>query len=76
MVVLGAKFYRKGFSDSNLNNSSDGLKGIAKPKKVEKLQKRNIQFGDGAKYMSYIKVIYVNRVLWNLTLNISLLDSK
>ncbi|XP_027153090.1 uncharacterized protein LOC113753191 isoform X1 [Coffea eugenioides] len=47
---------RKGFSDSNLNNSSDGLKGIAKPKKVEKLQKRNIQFGDGAKYMSYIKV--------------------
>ncbi|KAL3526222.1 hypothetical protein ACH5RR_014594 [Cinchona calisaya] len=47
---------RKGFSDSNLNNSSDGLKGVAKPKKREKLQKRNIQLGDGAKYMSYIKV--------------------
>ncbi|KAL3526245.1 hypothetical protein ACH5RR_010901 [Cinchona calisaya] len=52
----GDSLGRKGFSDSTLNNSSDGMKVVAKLKNGEKLQKRNIQLGDGAKYMSYIKV--------------------
>lgn len=37
--------------------SDDGMKVVVKSKKGEKLQKHNIQLGDGAKYMSYIKVV-------------------
>ncbi|KAA8530052.1 hypothetical protein F0562_004761 [Nyssa sinensis] len=47
---------RKGFMEVKCDNSSDGLKVVARPRRGEKPHKRNIQRGDGAKYMSYIKV--------------------
>lgn len=42
---------------------SDGrlMAGAAAPKKLEKLHKWNIQQNDGAKYMSYIKVLRCGR---------------
>lgn len=57
---------RKIFSDGNANNISDGMKVDVKPKKGEKLQKHNIQLGDGAKYMSYIKVVSCMRMFFLL----------
>ncbi|GFY85147.1 hypothetical protein Acr_03g0019210 [Actinidia rufa] len=48
---------RKGFMKDIYDNSLTGrLKVVARPRKGEKLQKENIQHGDGSKYMSYIKV--------------------
>ncbi|XP_057465766.1 uncharacterized protein LOC130755395 [Actinidia eriantha] len=48
---------RKGFTEDIDDNSLAGrLKVVARPRKVEKLKKLNIQRGDGSKYMSYIKV--------------------
>lgn len=38
------------------DDASDGLKVVARKRKGEKIQMRNVQSGDGAKYMSYIKV--------------------
>ncbi|KAL2529317.1 hypothetical protein Fot_21918 [Forsythia ovata] len=54
VMILGKPKKRKGL-DKN-HDSSNSLKAVERPKKGEKLQKRNIQHGDGAKYMSYIKV--------------------
>ncbi|CAI9111644.1 OLC1v1011927C1 [Oldenlandia corymbosa var. corymbosa] len=54
--ISGDSQGRKVFSDSNVNNLSDSSKVAVMSKKGEKVQKRNIQLGDGAKYMSYIKV--------------------
>lgn len=39
--------------------ASDGLNVVPRKRKGEKIQKRNVQSGDGAKYMSYIKVIHL-----------------
>ncbi|GAB4847374.1 hypothetical protein Ancab_026432 [Ancistrocladus abbreviatus] len=36
--------------------SSDEPKSVSRSKKGEKLQKANINYGDGAKYMSYVKI--------------------
>ncbi|CAK9166175.1 unnamed protein product [Ilex paraguariensis] len=47
---------RKGNMECKYDYSSDGLKVAARHRKVERLHKYNIQCGDGAKYMSYIKV--------------------
>lgn len=47
---------RKGLMEDIHDNASDGLKVVARKRKGEKIQKRNVQSGDGAKYMSYIKV--------------------
>ncbi|CAI9777225.1 unnamed protein product [Fraxinus pennsylvanica] len=55
VMMLGKSKKRRGFLDKN-HDSSNGLKAVEWPKKGEKLQKRNIQHGDGAKYMSYIKI--------------------
>ncbi|CAA2991758.1 Hypothetical predicted protein [Olea europaea subsp. europaea] len=55
VVMLEKSKKRQGFLDKN-HDSSNGLKAVERPKKGEKLQNRNIQHGDGAKYMSYIKV--------------------
>ncbi|KAK1361279.1 putative nuclear factor related to kappa-B-binding protein [Heracleum sosnowskyi] len=47
---------RKGFMEDIHENASEGLKVVARKRKGEKIQKCNVQSGDGAKYMSYIKV--------------------
>ncbi|XP_060194918.1 uncharacterized protein LOC132624107 isoform X2 [Lycium barbarum] len=47
---------RKGFMEGTYGSSPDGAKMAARSRKGEKLNKRNIQHSDGAKYMSYIKV--------------------
>ncbi|XP_057982541.1 uncharacterized protein LOC131167714 isoform X3 [Malania oleifera] len=50
---------RKGFMKEKSGSSlvaSDGLQLVARPRKGEKLHKRNIGCNDGAKYMSYIKI--------------------
>ncbi|KAL7212246.1 hypothetical protein ACSBR2_015007 [Camellia fascicularis] len=47
---------RKGFMGDKYDNSSAGLKVVARPRKGERLHKQNMQCGDGSKYMSYIKV--------------------
>ncbi|KAL8134496.1 hypothetical protein AgCh_009500 [Apium graveolens] len=47
---------RKGFMEDIHDKTLDGLKMVARKRKGEKIQKRNVQSGDGAKYMSYIKV--------------------
>lgn len=41
------------------DNASDGVKVVPRHKIGEKLQNGNYQSGDGAKYMSYIKVIHL-----------------
>lgn len=48
--------FRKGFTEGTYGSSPDGAKVIGRSRKGEKLNKRNIQHSDGAKYMSYIKV--------------------
>ncbi|KAL3813942.1 hypothetical protein ACJIZ3_015210 [Penstemon smallii] len=55
-MVQGESQRRKGFLNKAPDTSSGELKVVAIPRKGEKLQKRNFQYGDGAKYMSYIKV--------------------
>ncbi|KAL1820157.1 uncharacterized protein LOC108219114 isoform X1 [Daucus carota subsp. sativus] len=47
---------RKGSMEDFHDDASDGLKVVARKRKGEKIQMRNVQSGDGAKYMSYIKV--------------------
>lgn len=56
MTTHGESQRRKDFMDGKFDNSSDGLKVVSRHRKAEKLHKRNIHCGDGAKYMSYIKV--------------------
>lgn len=48
---------RKGIMDNQFGNSLDWNKAT-KTRRVEQLQKHNIQQTDGAKYMSYIKVTH------------------
>lgn len=48
--------FRKGFTEGTYGSSPDGAKVIGRSRKGEKLNRRNIQHSDGAKYMSYIKV--------------------
>lgn len=50
------RILRKGFTEGTYGSSPDGAKMAARSRKGEKLNKRNIQHNDGAKYMSYIKV--------------------
>lgn len=60
---LHVSICRKGFVEGKYYNSSDGHKVVARLRKGERLRKRNVECGDGAKYMSYIKVvqlIYLN----------------
>ncbi|XP_028054610.1 uncharacterized protein LOC114258818 isoform X2 [Camellia sinensis] len=47
---------RRGFMGDKYDNSSAGLKVVARPRKGERLHRQNMQCGDGSKYMSYIKV--------------------
>lgn len=47
---------RKGFMGDTYENASDGVKVVPRHRVGEKLQNGNHQSGDGAKYMSYIKV--------------------
>ncbi|XP_070052021.1 uncharacterized protein [Nicotiana tomentosiformis] len=53
---LVERILRKGFTEGTYGSSPDGAKVIGRSRKGEKLNKRNIQHSDGAKYMSYIKV--------------------
>lgn len=57
LVFFGVSICRKGFMEDIHDNASDGLKVVARQRKGENIQKCNVQSGDGAKYMSYIKVI-------------------
>ncbi|XP_006338745.1 uncharacterized protein [Solanum tuberosum] len=50
------RILRKGLTEGTYGSSPDGAKMAARSRKGEKLNKRNIQHSDGAKYMSYIKV--------------------
>lgn len=59
LVLCGVIVCRKGFMEDIHDNASDSLKVVARKRKGEKIQKRNVQSGDGAKYMSYIKVIHL-----------------
>lgn len=45
--------------EDTYDNASDGVKVVPRPRIGEKLQNGNHQSGDGAKYMSYIKVIHL-----------------
>lgn len=57
-TVSCAGMCRKEFLKKISDTSSSGLKGVAGVhRKGEKLHKWNIQQNDGAKYMSYIKVV-------------------
>ncbi|KAL8127385.1 uncharacterized protein LOC141721352 isoform X3 [Apium graveolens] len=47
---------RNGFMEDTYDNASDGVKVVPRPRIGGKLQNANHQCGDGAKYMSYIKV--------------------
>ncbi|KAK4367323.1 hypothetical protein RND71_011115 [Anisodus tanguticus] len=53
---MAERILRKGFTEGTYGSSPDGAKMAARSRKGEKLNKRNIQHNDGAKYMSYIKV--------------------
>ncbi|XP_009792926.1 uncharacterized protein [Nicotiana sylvestris] len=53
---LVERILRKGFTEGTYGSSPDGAKVIGRSRKGEKLNRRNIQHSDGAKYMSYIKV--------------------
>ncbi|KAG8385031.1 hypothetical protein BUALT_Bualt04G0180600 [Buddleja alternifolia] len=55
-ILHGESQKRKGFLNKISDISSVGPKVVAVSKKGENVHKRNIQRGDGAKYMSYIKV--------------------
>lgn len=57
-MCFSVSICRKDFMECKYDNSSDGVNVVARAKKGEKLCKRNIQRGDGAKYMSYIKVFH------------------
>ncbi|WMV17707.1 hypothetical protein MTR67_011092 [Solanum verrucosum] len=55
-LVTAVGTLRKGLTEGTYGSSPDGAKMAARSRKGEKLNKRNIQHSDGAKYMSYIKV--------------------
>lgn len=48
---------RKDVLDRKDGTVCNGLKVVTRPRKVGKLNKLNVQHDDGAKYMSYIKVV-------------------
>ncbi|XP_031094302.1 uncharacterized protein LOC115998785 [Ipomoea triloba] len=54
-MLQGESQRRKGIMDNQFGNSLDWNK-VTKTRRVDQLQKHNIQQTDGAKYMSYIKV--------------------
>ncbi|XP_059669913.1 uncharacterized protein LOC132315599 isoform X2 [Cornus florida] len=56
IVMKDGELQRRKNSMEKYENSSDGLKVVARPRKGEKLHKQNIYCSDGAKYMSYIKI--------------------
>lgn len=61
-TLLCAEICRRDFLKKISDSTSSGLKVVAAaPKKGEKLHKWNIQHNDGAKYMSYIKVVWCGR---------------
>lgn len=57
------RMHGKGFKKDSSRNplfASDDVQNVgAKPKKGDKLSKRNIHRSDGAKYMSYFKVRFL-----------------
>lgn len=66
--VLFAGICRRDFLKKISDSSSSGLKVVAAVhRKGEKIHQWNIQQNDGAKYMSYIKVVWRHIQLYLLT---------
>lgn len=55
-MLHGELLKSKGFVNRTPDTSSSGAKEVARQRKVDTVQKRNIQHGNGSKYMSYVKI--------------------